>query len=79
MGEQVRRRFRTKEIIKFAGALVLVLGLSACGYDGWVRYPCQNYENWYKPECQKPECEVSGTCAEDILGDDIYEKNAPNK
>ena len=49
----------------------LILGLSACGYDGWVRYPCQQHENWENEECQKPQCKVTGTCTEDLIGDGI--------
>jgi hypothetical protein len=47
----------------------MILALSGCErYDGWVRYPCQEFENWDKAECQKPQCEVSGICTEDLLG-----------
>ena len=48
---------------------ILSLGLTACGYDGWVRYPCQLHENWEKPECVKPQCKVTGICSEDLVGD----------
>jgi hypothetical protein len=50
-------------------ALGLSLSLAGCGYDGWVRYPCQEFENWKNPECQKPQCQVTGTCTEDVIGD----------
>jgi hypothetical protein len=49
------------------GAAVGSLLLSGCGYDGWVRYPCQVYENWEKPECTTPQCEVTGTCTKDLI------------
>lgn len=52
-------------------AFVLSLSLTACGYQGWVRYPCQLHENWEKDECQKPQCKVTGTCTEDLIGDGI--------
>jgi hypothetical protein len=58
----------------------LTLALSSCErYDGYTRYPCQEFENWDNPECQKPECEVSGVCSEDLLGDIIKpkERNEP--
>ena len=49
---------------------VLILALSACQrYDGYTRYPCQEYANWKNPECQKPECQVTGTCTEDLVGE----------
>jgi predicted small lipoprotein YifL len=54
-------------------ALILSLGLAGCGYDGWVRYPCQEHENWENKECQKPQCKVTGTCTEDLIGDAVQE------
>jgi hypothetical protein len=51
--------------------LILSLSLAGCGYQGWVRYPCQEHENWEKPECQKPQCKVTGTCTEDVIGDGL--------
>jgi hypothetical protein len=41
--------------------------LSSCGYQGWVRYPCQEFENWEKPECNPPQCLPTGTCTKDII------------
>lgn len=31
------------------------------------RYPCQDSKNWDKPYCQKPQCEVTRTCPENIF------------
>ena len=47
--------------------LVTPATVSACGYDGWVRYPCQSPENWDRPDCQRPQCEVDGTCPDYLL------------
>jgi hypothetical protein len=48
--------------------IILSLGaLTSCGYQGWVRYPCQEFENWEKPECKPPQCIPTGTCTKDIL------------
>jgi hypothetical protein len=55
----------------------LALILTACGYDGWVRYECQEYESWSKPECQKPQCVPTGTCTDDILGFTSTPSGAP--
>ena len=55
------------------GALLGILPLSGCGYDGWVRYECQEYENWGKDHCKPPACEVVGTCTKDLLPKDVYE------
>jgi hypothetical protein len=49
------------------GALMGTLLLSGCGYDGWVRYECQVYENWDKPECTPPQCEATGVCSKDLI------------
>lgn len=54
-----------KKLIVFTLA---ALTLSACGYDGDYRYPCQDPENWENKECQPPICKVDGACTEDLLG-----------
>jgi hypothetical protein len=50
-------------------ALLLFISafVTGCGYQGWVRYPCQEYENWQKAECQPPQCEAVGQCTKDLL------------
>jgi hypothetical protein len=54
-------------------ALAMMLGMSACGYQGWVRYPCQEFENWEKPECNPPECESLGLCTKDLLDEEVFQ------
>jgi hypothetical protein len=51
--------------------IVTTLGLflTACGYDGGYRYPCQDPNNWKLAECNPPVCEPSGTCTRDLIGD----------
>jgi len=49
------------------GGILLTTLLSGCGYQGWVRYPCQEYENWQKAECKPPQCEAIGQCTKDLL------------
>ena len=39
---------------KLIGLVLMTSALSGCGYDGWIRYPCQEFENWKKPECNPP-------------------------
>jgi hypothetical protein len=56
-------------------ALVGLITLSGCGYDGHYRYPCQDPENWEKAECKPPLCTVAGACPEDLVGKDILEGN----
>ena len=53
--------------MKFIACLLIALSLTGCGYQGWVRYPCQQYENWQKAECQPPQCEAIGQCTKDLL------------
>ena len=51
---------------------LLLLRLVAC-QDSY-RYPCQNPDNWGKPECEPPACEASGTCTKDVVSKEIYDK-----
>ena len=48
--------------------------LTGCGYDGSVRYPCQQFENWEKPECVPPQCEATGVCTKDLLPPEVFEE-----
>jgi hypothetical protein len=59
------------------GAILGSLLLSGCGYQGWIRYECQEYENWSNPDCQPPRCEVVGTCTKDLIPEEIYEPFKP--
>lgn len=62
-----------KTLTAIFSAIVLALGLSACGYDGHYRYPCQDPVNWEAPECNPPLCEATGTCTADLIGYDPNE------
>ena len=53
--------------MKFIACWLVALSLSACGYQGYTRYPCQDYENWAKAECNPPQCEAIGQCTKDLL------------
>jgi hypothetical protein len=55
---------------KFIASLLIVASLNlltSCGYQGWMRYPCQEFENWEKPECNPPQCLAVGQCTKDLL------------
>ena len=55
---------------KFTASLLIVASLNlltGCGYQGWMRYPCQEFKNWEKPECNPPQCIPTGTCTKDTL------------
>jgi hypothetical protein len=52
----------------FVTLMVSLLFISACGQkEHPYRYPCQNTDNWDKPQCQKPKCEVHRECPEHIF------------
>lgn len=63
----------TRKLLTAALATGLLLGLSSCGYQGWTRYECQEFESWEKPECNPPRCKAQGICTEDIFGKDPRE------
>lgn len=48
------------------GLILLPLSLAFFGGDRF-RYPCQDPENWDKPICQKPACDVTRTCVEHVF------------
>jgi hypothetical protein len=61
-----------KTIASIFSALLLVIGLTACGvFEGKYRYECQDPENWGTPKCTKPLC--TSYCTEDLLGYDPTE------
>ena len=45
--------------------LLSVLLFGAC--EDRYRYPCQNPDNFYKPECQKPKCQFTQQCPEYLV------------
>jgi hypothetical protein len=47
---------------------LLVLALVALvGCEDRYRYPCQNPDNFHKPECQKPKCLFTQQCPEYLV------------
>jgi hypothetical protein len=52
---------------------IMLIAISACGYDGKYRYECQDPVNWEKEECNPPICEVDGACTKTLLGWDPSE------
>ena len=47
--------------------LILFAALFAAGCEDRYRYPCQNPENFIKPECQKPKCLFTQQCPEYLV------------
>jgi hypothetical protein len=48
--------------------LVIVPLLLLSGCKDQYRYECQDHNNWDKPRCQKPVCEVHRDCPKNIFG-----------
>lgn len=56
-----------KKLLKgLAALIVLPIALAIFGGDRF-RYPCQDPDNWDKPVCQKPQCDVTRTCPEHVF------------
>ena len=52
----------------FGGIALILLPLSLAFFGGdRFRYPCQDPQNWDKPICQKPACDVTRTCVEHLF------------
>ena len=52
----------------FGGIALILLPLSLAFFGGdRFRYPCQDPQNWDKPICQKPACDVTRTCVEHVF------------
>lgn len=54
----------TGAILSLLAAIII---LTACGYDGSYRYPCQDPTNWGNVECEPPICVPNGTCTRDLI------------
>jgi len=55
--------------MKIALTFFLIPVVMLVGCEQRYRYPCQDVNNWDKPVCQKPYCEVHKTCPEHINGE----------
>jgi hypothetical protein len=56
--------------------LLILLLLAGC--EDRFRYPCQSNKNWNKPECQRPECALTGTCPDQLVKpEDMKEEAKP--
>ena len=63
---------------KLIGLVLIASTLSGCGYQGWMRYPCQEFENWENAECNPPQCLAVGQCTKDLIPDSMKENYAEN-
>jgi hypothetical protein len=49
------------------GLALIATALLLEGCEDQYRYPCQNPENFSKPECQKPKCQFTQQCPEYLV------------
>lgn len=68
--------YKPTRLIKLLPIMLIVV--SACGYDGHYRYSCQDPDNWDSKECEPPACEVDGNCTKTLLGFDPTETTVEN-
>ena len=54
-----------KWLIAAVAAVIVAFLLSGC--EDRYRYPCQDPDNFSKPECKKPACVTDGTCTEYLV------------
>jgi hypothetical protein len=47
--------------------IALLLLLLAAGCNDQYRYPCQDPDNFHKPDCQKPKCLFTQQCPEYLV------------
>ena len=47
--------------------LLVALLVALAGCQDHYRYPCQNPDNFAKPECQKPKCQFTQMCPEYLV------------
>lgn len=59
--------------MRLAAVIAILLALAAC--EDRYRYPCQNPDNFYKAECQKPKCQFTQQCPEYLVAP-ILEKQS---
>ena len=59
--------------------LVLGMALTLMGCEDRYRYPCQNPDNFYKAECQKPKCLFTQMCPEYLVASVLEKKIEESK
>ena len=56
---------------------IFLFVLASC--DDRYRYVCQNPDNFYKAECQKPKCQFTQTCPEYLVAPILEKQIEPAK
>jgi len=70
--------FDDRNLFKFTLVILFLPILFAAGCQERYRYPCQDVNNWDKPMCQKPLCEVHRQCPDLIFKEDAAKVGIPN-
>ena len=53
--------------VVYLACCVALIGMGLAGCEDRYRYPCQNPDNFAKPECQKPKCLFTQMCPEYLV------------
>jgi hypothetical protein len=72
----------TDAILTFVARFIIGLALGCVlflmtGCEDRYRYPCQNPDNFYKAECQKPKCLFTQQCPEYLVAPILEKQVAP--
>lgn len=72
----------TDAILTFVARFIIGLMLGSIlffvtGCEDRYRYPCQNPDNFYKAECQKPKCLFTQQCPEYLVAPILEKQVAP--
>ena len=54
-------------VYTIVGILVGLIFVALTGCQDVYRYPCQNPDNFYKADCQKPKCLFTQQCPEYLV------------
>jgi len=66
-----------RNLFKLTLAVLALPVILVAGCQERYRYPCQDINNWEKPECKRPLCEVHKTCPDLIFKDDLDKIEVP--
>ena len=58
---------------------LLITFILLAGCENSYRYPCQNPENFHKPECMKPRCLFTQDCPEYLVAPILEKQIDANK
>jgi hypothetical protein len=70
--------FDDRKLFKYILLILCLPIVIAAGCQERYRYPCQDVNNWDKPMCQKPLCEVHRQCPDLIFKEDADKVGLPN-